>query len=95
MSGLSVSQGASLYPGLYFSRPRRLPHVPLTPTRSWLLAILPLLRLCALQLADFGLRRVLDVDKKTHVSTQTYETLGAVSFCLRVLLYAAYRGILS
>ena len=29
-----------------------------------------------LQLADFGLTRVLDVDKKTHVSTQTYGTVA-------------------
>ena len=35
-----------------------------------------LLRLCAVQLADFGLTRVLDVDKKTHVSTQTYGTVA-------------------
>ena len=28
------------------------------------------------QLADFGLTRVLDVDKKTHVSTQTYGTVA-------------------
>ena len=29
-----------------------------------------------MQLADFGLTRVLDVDKKTHVSTQTYGTVA-------------------
>ena len=28
------------------------------------------------QLADFGLTRVLDVDKRTHVSTQTYGTVA-------------------
>ena len=35
-----------------------------------------MLRLCPVQLADFGLTRVLDVDKKTHVSTQTYGTVA-------------------
>ena len=28
------------------------------------------------QLADFGLTRVLDVDKRTHISTQTYGTVA-------------------
>ena len=28
------------------------------------------------KLADFGLTRVLEVDKKTHVSTQTYGTVA-------------------
>lgn len=29
-----------------------------------------------MQLADFGLTRVLDVDKRTHISTQTYGTVA-------------------
>ena len=39
-----------------------------------------------MQLTDFGLTRVLDVDKKTHVSTQTY---GTVAYMLPELLSAS------